>query len=51
MMDWMAIFSLLIVLELEREIYIGELSDIKNAMLPVFAALGAFWYPPVFICR
>lgn len=41
----MAIFFLLIGLELEREIYIGELSDIKNAMLPVFAALGGVLVP------
>lgn len=36
----MAIFFLLIGLELEREIYIGELSDLKSAALPIFAALG-----------
>ena len=36
----MTIFFLLIGLELEREIYIGELSNLKNAMFPVFAALG-----------
>ena len=30
----MAIFFLLIGLEIEREIYIGELSDLKNASLP-----------------
>ena len=34
----MAIFFLLIGLELERELYIGELSDFKTALLPVFAA-------------
>jgi NhaA family Na+:H+ antiporter len=34
----MAIFFLLVGLEIEREIYIGELSDFKNASLPVFAA-------------
>lgn len=41
----MAIFFLLIGLELEREIYAGELSDIKNAMLPIFAALGGMLVP------
>jgi NhaA family Na+:H+ antiporter len=41
----MTIFFLLIGLELEREIYIGELSDLKNAMLPVFAALGGMLMP------
>ncbi|MCX7798241.1 MAG: Na+/H+ antiporter NhaA [Melioribacter sp.] len=41
----MAIFFLLIGLELEREIYIGELSDIKNATLPIFAAVGGMIIP------
>src|ERR1035437_1473976 len=34
----MAIFFLLIGLELERELYIGELSNFKNALLPIVAA-------------
>ena len=41
----MTVFFLLIGLELEREIYIGELSDLKNAMLPLFAALGGMLMP------
>ncbi|HRF26777.1 MAG TPA: Na+/H+ antiporter NhaA [Ferruginibacter sp.] len=41
----MAIFFLLIGLELEREIYKGELSDIKSAMLPIVAALGGVVVP------
>lgn len=41
----MAIFFLLIGLELEREIYIGELSNIKNASLPVMAAIGGMIVP------
>ncbi len=41
----MTIFFLLIGLELERELYIGELSDVKNAMLPVFAAFGGMLFP------
>jgi NhaA family Na+:H+ antiporter len=41
----MAIFFLLIGLELEREIYLGELSDIKNALLPIFGALGGMLIP------
>lgn len=41
----MSIFFLLIGLELEREIYKGELSNIKNAMLPIFAALGGIIFP------
>ncbi len=36
----MAIFFLLIGLEIERELYLGELSDLKNAILPIFAAVG-----------
>lgn len=50
LVDWindglMAIFFLLIGLELEREIYLGELSNIKNATLPLFAALGGMLIP------
>ncbi len=41
----MAVFFLLIGLELERELYVGELSDFKNALLPVFAALGGICLP------
>jgi Na+:H+ antiporter, NhaA family len=41
----MTIFFLLIGLELEREIYQGELSNIKNAALPVFGAIGGMVIP------
>ncbi len=41
----MTIFFLLIGLELEREIYHGELSSIKNATLPLFAAIGGMLVP------
>ncbi len=41
----MTIFFLLIGLELEREIYLGELSNIKDAMLPIFGALGGMIFP------
>lgn len=41
----MAVFFLLIGLELERELYVGELSDFKNALLPIFAALGGMAAP------
>ena len=41
----MAIFFLLIGLELKREVYVGELSDIKNATLPLVAALGGISVP------
>ena len=41
----MTIFFLLIGLELEREIYKGELSNIKDALLPIFAAIGGIAFP------
>jgi NhaA family Na+:H+ antiporter len=41
----MAVFFLLIGLELEREFYVGELSDFKNALLPIFAAIGGICVP------
>ncbi len=41
----MTIFFLLIGLELEREIYKGELSNIKDALLPIFAAAGGMLVP------
>jgi Na+:H+ antiporter, NhaA family len=41
----MAIFFLLVGLELEREIYVGELSNIKKAMLPIVAAIGGMLVP------
>ncbi|MBS7256648.1 Na+/H+ antiporter NhaA [Flavobacterium branchiicola] len=41
----MTIFFLLIGLELEREIYHGELSNIKNASLPIMAAIGGMLVP------
>ena len=41
----MAIFFLMIGLELEREIYVGELSDLRSASLPIFGALGGMLLP------
>lgn len=41
----MAVFFLLIGLELEREIYEGELSSLKKASLPIAAALGGMILP------
>ena len=38
-------FFLLIGLELKRELYKGELSNFKNAMLPIFAAAGGLATP------
>ena len=44
----MAIFFLFVGLELERELYVGELSSLKTAMLPTFAALGGIAVPVAF---
>ena len=41
----MSIFFLLVGLEIERELYIGELSSIKNALLPIIAAAGGMVFP------
>ncbi|RZJ69607.1 Na+/H+ antiporter NhaA [Flavobacterium sp.] len=41
----MAIFFLLIGLELKREIVVGELSDLKKASLPIVGALGGMLVP------
>lgn len=41
----MVIFFLLIGLELEREIYKGELSNIRTALLPVIGAAGGMLVP------
>ncbi len=41
----MAVFFLLIGLELERELYNGELSEFKNALLPMLAAAGGIAVP------
>jgi Na+:H+ antiporter, NhaA family len=41
----MTIFFLMIGLELEREVYIGELSKIKNALLPLSGAIGGMILP------
>ena len=41
----MAVFFLLVGLEIERELYIGELSDLRDALLPIFAAIGGMAIP------
>ncbi|HMH21305.1 MAG TPA: Na+/H+ antiporter NhaA [Puia sp.] len=41
----MAIFFLLVGLEIERELYIGELADFKKALLPMLAAAGGMLVP------
>lgn len=41
----MAIFFLLVGLELERELLAGELSSLKTALLPIIAAIGGIVVP------
>jgi len=41
----MTLFFLLVGLEIEREIYVGEFSDLKKAMLPIMAAVGGMLVP------
>lgn len=41
----MAVFFLFIGLELEREVYVGELSSLNKALLPIFAAIGGIALP------
>ena len=41
----MTIFFLLVGLEIEREIYIGELSNIRKSLLPLIAAIGGMVVP------
>ena len=41
----MTIFFLLIGLEIERELYVGELSNFRNAILPLLAAIGGMVFP------
>jgi NhaA family Na+:H+ antiporter len=43
----MTLFFLLVGLEIEREIYVGELSKPKQALLPIIAAAGGSIVPPL----
>lgn len=48
--DWindglMTVFFLLVGLEIERELYKGELSNFRNALLPIVAAFGGMAVP------
>lgn len=43
----MAVFFLLVGLEIKRELVEGELSSFKNASLPIFAAVGGMLIPAV----
>ncbi len=44
----MAIFFFVIGLEIKREILVGELSNIKVAILPILAAIGGMVFPALF---
>jgi len=44
----MTIFFLLVGLEIERELYKGELSNFKNAIVPIVAAIGGMAVPALF---
>lgn len=41
----MAVFFLFVGLELERELYVGELSNFRKALLPIVAAIGGIVVP------
>ena len=41
----MTLFFLLVGLEIERELYVGELSNLKKSLLPIFAAVGGMLVP------
>jgi NhaA family Na+:H+ antiporter len=41
----MAVFFLMIGLELERGVYVGPLSNVRSALLPAFAAVGGMAVP------
>lgn len=44
----MAVFFLLVGLEIKRELVEGELSSVKKALLPIFAAIGGMLIPAAF---
>jgi len=44
----MAIFFFFVTLEIKREFIQGELSNIKQALLPIFAAIGGMLVPALF---
>src|SRR5215813_13891743 len=47
----MAVFFLLVGLELKREMYEGHLSSLRRASLPAVAALGGLLAPAVAACQ
>lgn len=42
---WMAVFFLLVGMEIKRELLQGELASLKKSLLPVLAALGGMVFP------
>ncbi|MBF0454315.1 MAG: Na+/H+ antiporter NhaA [Magnetococcales bacterium] len=44
----MTLFFFLVGLELKREVLVGELSDFRQALLPVVAAVGGMVFPALF---
>lgn len=44
----MALFFYVVGLEIKREILVGELSDLQNAVLPIVAAVGGMVVPALF---
>jgi NhaA family Na+:H+ antiporter len=44
----MAIFFLLVGLELKREVMVGELSSTSRIILPIFCAIGGVFFPVIF---
>ena len=47
----MAVFFFVVGLEIKRELLIGELSSVKNAVLPAVAALGGMVFPAlIYLC-
>ncbi len=44
----MTFFFFLVGLEIKREVLVGELSDFRKALLPIFAAIGGMVIPALF---
>jgi NhaA family Na+:H+ antiporter len=42
---WMAVFFFLVALEIKRELMVGQLASLRQAMLPAVAALGGMVVP------
>lgn len=43
----MAVFFLLVGMEIKRELMVGELSSVRKALLPIFAAIGGMALPAI----